>query len=267
MRSGLTKSRAWLLLLSLSSAPFAGCTGSGQEDEVVVVYAAASLRDVMHSLSEPFQRSSGTGTVFNFAGSNVLARQIDATPAADVYLSANEQWVDFLQERGRIVAETRRTFASNRLVIVAHRNSPFQLQEAARLADLDFRYLSLADPEAVPAGRYARQYLQSIEPDGRLWKRLQERVAPAPDVRAALALVEADPRILGIVYATDAASSQKVRVLYEVPRAKGPDIRYSAALVKGGPNPAQGRRFLEFLSGPEARRVLEEMGFGFGVAE
>ncbi|HSR52533.1 MAG TPA: molybdate ABC transporter substrate-binding protein [Acidobacteriota bacterium] len=231
----------------------------------MVVYAAASLRDVMQDLSSAFQKNSGTRVLFNFAGSNVLAQQIEASPEADVFLSANEQWMDFLQEAGRIETETRRIFASNRLVIIAHRDSPLQLDDPAQLAELDFRYLSLADPEAVPAGRYARQYLQSIDPQ--LWKRLESRVAPAPDVRAALALVEADPQILGIVYRTDSAASQRVKVLYQVPPERGPHIRYPAALIKNAPNPEQGKRFLEFLRSPEARGMLEAMGFGFGVAE
>ncbi|MEE8585203.1 MAG: molybdate ABC transporter substrate-binding protein [Acidobacteriota bacterium] len=240
-----------------------GCAGERGEGEVMV-FAAASLREALQEISAPFQKSSSIRTVFNFAGSNVLARQIEAAPAADVFLSANKEWMDYLQELGRIEPGTRRTFASNRLAVIAHRNNPVQLNDPAQLADLDFRFLSLADPEAVPAGRYARQYLQGIDGSGQLWNRLSSRVAPAPDVRAAMALVEADPEILGIVYRTDAASSQRVRVLYEVPAKQGPEIRYSAALLRDGPNPEAGRRFLEFLAGKEAMEMLEALGFGFG---
>lgn len=271
MRYSSTKNtepgRALLCVLWAFAALLAGCGGPSRGDQEVVVFAAASLRDVLRDLSESFRQESGIRAVFNFAGSNVLAQQIEAAPAADVYLSANEQWMDYLREAGRIERDTRRNFASNRLVIIAHRDGLFQLKDPARLADLDFRYLSLADPEAVPAGRYARQYLQSIDADGQLWDRLKRRVAPAPDVRAALAVVEADPQLLGIVYRTDAATSRQVRVLYEVPAGEGPEIRYSAALVKDAPHPEEGKRFLAFLSGPEAMGVLREMGFGFGNGE
>lgn len=257
---------ALLGILCLLPVMMSGCADDRREEEEVIVYAAASLRDVMQELSGPF-RESGVKVVFNFAGSNVLAQQIEAAPAADVFLSADEQWMDHLQEAGRIVPESRRIFASNRLVIVAHRDSRLHLQDPAQLADLDFRHLSLADPEAVPAGRYARQYLRSLVRGEALWELLKARVAPAPDVRAALALVEADPEIVGIVYRTDAACSKRVKVLYQVPEEKGPDIRYSAALVKNAPHRRQGERFLEFLSGPQARRILQSAGFGFGAAE
>ena len=271
MRHRVTENTKFLLIplcalcaLCASVALLVGCTVDRRGEGEVVVFAAASLRDALQDLSAPFQKGSGIRTVFNLAGSNVLARQIEAAPAADVYLSANQEWMDYLQEAGRIEPGTRRTFASNRLVVIAQRDNPTQLNDPAQLADLDFRFLSLADPEAVPAGRYARQYLQGIDGSGQLWNRLSSRVAPAPDVRAALALVAADPDILGIVYRTDAASSQRVRVLYEVPANEGPVIRYSAALLRDGPNPEAGRRFLEFLSGEEAMGVLEALGFGLG---
>lgn len=258
-----------LLLISVGAfaALLSGCGAERQGDGEVVIFAAASLRDAMQSISAPFEEQSGVRTVFNFAGSNVLAQQIEAATAADVYLSANEQWMDYLEKAGRIEIDTRRTFASNSLVVIAHRSKPLQLDDPARLDELDFRFLSLADPEAVPAGRYARQYLQSLDANGELWNRLSQRVAPAPDVRAALAVVEADPEILGIVYSTDAAFSQEVKVIYQVPRQQGPDIRYSAALVRDAPHAEAGRRFLEFLAGPRAMRMLQAMGFGFAAAE
>ena len=255
-------------MLALGMAAFFGgasCSPGAPQDGRVAVFAAASLRNALQDLAGVFEQRTGVGAAFNFAGSNVLARQIAAAPAADVFLSADEAWMDHVEQARRIVPGTRRTFLSNRLVVIAHRHSPIRLESPLQLGELDFRFLSLGDPEAVPAGRYARQYLQGIPGGGRLWERLREKVAPSPDVRAALALVEADPEILGIVYRSDVVSSQAVRVLYQVPPQEGPSIRYSGAVVKGGGNPEAGRRFLEFLAGQEAALVFE--GYGFGLAE
>ena len=199
---------------------------------------------------------------FNFAGSNLLALQIEAAPRADVYLSANERWMDYLDQRNLLAAGTRRTLLSNRLVMVAQRASPFRLQEAGDLADLPFRFLALADPDGVPAGRYAREYLKGLPRGaGSVWEAVVPRVAPAPDVRAALAMVEADPRVVGIVYRTDAAASPRVRVLLEVPPEEGPLIRYQAAAIRSSPRPALARTYLDFLGQAAARREFESHGF------
>lgn len=258
------------MVLTAGMAALFACASCGpgeSEDGQVAVFAAASLRDALQDLAGPFEDRTGVRAVFNFAGSNVLARQIEAAPTADVFLSANEAWMDHVEQAGRIVPETRRTFLSNRLVVIAHGDNPIQLESPIGLVKADFRFLSMGDPEAVPAGRYARRYLQSVGGSRRLWDRLKGKAAPAPDVRAALALVEADPEILGIVYRSDAMSSKRVRVLYEVPPGEGPEIRYSGAVVREGGNGAAGRRFLEFVSGAEAARVFEGYGFGRGERE
>lgn len=250
------------LTLGAAALLAAASCGSGEPDHAeAAVFAAASLRDVLQDLAGPFEDRTGVRAVFNFAGSNVLAQQIEAAPAADVFLSANEDWMDSVEKAGRIAPETRRVFLSNSLVVIAQRDNPIRLESPQQLGEASFRFLSLGDPEAVPAGRYARQYLQSVDGTGQLWDRLKDKVAPAPDVRAALALVEADPEILGIVYRSDALSSKRVRVIYEVPPGKGPEIRYSGAVVRGGGNSEAGKRFLEFLSGDEAAHVFEEYGF------
>ncbi len=252
----------WALLISGLVAA-TGCDQRTAPERTVMVYAAASLRDALFELADQFRAAEGIEPKFNLAGSNVLALQIDAAPAADVYLSADEQWMDFLAARGRIDSSTRRTFLSNRLVIVVNRDHPARRLDPSELADPAFRFVSMADPEAVPAGRYARAYLAGIrvEGGGDLWSRLRSRVAPAPDVRAALGLVEAEPDIAGIVYRTDARASPKVREVYEVPPLEGPEIRYAAALVADARNPESGRRFLEFLQSPGAQAVFEHHGF------
>lgn len=231
-----------------------------------MVFAATSLQEVARDLAAEFERRNPAEVVFNFAGSNTLAQQIDAAPRADVLLSADERWMDFLDQAGRTVAGTRRTFLSNRLVLIAHRDASVEVREPRDLARAPFRFLALADPAAVPAGRYARAALERVRWDGAdLWAVVADRVAPALDVRAALALVESDPEILGIVYRTDAETSAEVRVLYEFPPANDAPIIYCAAEIAGGQSPELGRRFLDFLVSPTARAIAERHGFETAV--
>ncbi len=240
------------------------CAGRDQEPRrpALLVFAAASLRDVAEELAAAFETRHAVEAVFNFAGSNTLAQQIHAAPSADVFLSADGQWVDDLDEAGRTVAGTRRPFLSNRLAVIAQRDSDHRVAAPRDLARTDYRFLALADPEGVPAGRYARAYLERVALNGNdLWTALAGRVAPALDVRAALALVESDPEILGIVYRTDAVSSPRVKVLYEFPPAGELPIVYWATLVDGGESPDAGRLFLDFLVSPVAREISERHGF------
>ena len=252
LRSALT----FLLAAMLS------CAGPGTVPRTPLVFAAASLKDVLEDVGREFESRRGLSPVFNFAGSNVLALQIEATESGDILLSASEQWMDYVEEKGLLVPGTRRSFLSNGLVIIANHASTLELKNPVDLASAEFRFLSLANPEAVPAGRYAKQFLEDVAVDGeRIWDRVRDRVAPAPDVRAALGMVEAQSDVLGIVYRTDAAVSDKVRVVLPAPQSLTPPISYAAAQVLGGRNREAGRAFLEFLASPEALDLFRKHGF------
>ena len=250
------------MALTILTASMLGCAGPGTAPGGPLVFAAASLKDVLEDVGREFENRGGPRPLFNFAGSNVLALQIEATEAADVFVSASEQWMDYVEERHILTAGTRRSFLSNRLVIIASRDSPLELNEPADLASAEFRFLSLANPEAVPAGRYAKAFLENVAVDGgSLWARLRDRVAPAPDVRAALGMVEAQPDVVGIVYRTDAALSDKVRIVLPAPQSLAPDISYAAAQLRGGRNREAARAFLEFLASPQALELFRKHGF------
>ncbi len=259
--------------LLLSSGSCGGQRGpEGQAEDELMVFAAASLRDALLASEKAFEERSGVDLRFNFAGSNLLALQIEASPRADVYISANEWWMEYLEDRQFLEADSRRTLVSNGLAIIVNGDSALGLEAPSGLPDLPMRHLSLADPEGVPAGRYAKEYLQGLPwGDGSIWDAVSSRVAPAPDVRGALALVEADPEIIGIVYRTDAVSSARVRILYEVPIGDGPEIRYEAAAIKSSSprslaEQAAARQsvafsYLEFLGGEAAQEEFESQGF------
>jgi molybdate transport system substrate-binding protein len=233
--------------------PLAFLAGRAGADEVDV-YAAASLTDVLTEIAVGFERSSGHRVMFNFGGSNDLARQIEAGAPADVFFSADEAQMDRLEGAGLVRAEDRIDVLSNRLVVVVPATSAARLAGARDL--LPLRRLALADPQAVPAGVYARVWLESIG----LWERLREKVVPALNVRAALAAVESENVEAGVVYRTDAALSRRVRVAFEVPGEQGPAIVYPLAPVASSTK-AGTREMVRYLLSAPAREVYARHGF------
>ncbi len=253
-----------LTLLALM-LPSVGCDPHGsseQEKPVVVVFAAASLRDVVRDVGTHFSEMRQVDLIYNFAGSNTLAQQLRAAPAADVFLSANLDWVDVLERAEVILPESRRNFLSNRLVLISRKDAEFRLSAPSMLPALTFTFLALADPEAVPAGRYAKTFLQTVATGDRsVWAAVADKVVPTADVRAVLGLVESDPTILGIVYRTDAMSADRVQVVYEVPPGLHQPIVYCAVALKHRPRPALTSQFLDFLHSPVARGIYNTQGF------
>jgi molybdate transport system substrate-binding protein len=236
---------------TLSAAPAAPARAARPE---ILVFAAASLSDALTEIGRAYEAAGGGRVTFNFAGSNDLARQIDSGAPASVFLSANRAQVERLEKAGKVKPGETFAFLGNNLVVIAPRGNAAPPLTGAR-GLLGFSRLSLADPEGVPAGVYARAWL---EKEG-IWPQLAPKVVPALDVRAALAAVAAGNLPAGIVYATDAAGSEKVRVIYRVPAAATPDLRYYAAPVAPG-SPAAAA-FLAFLKAPKAREVFVRAGF------
>jgi molybdate transport system substrate-binding protein len=165
--------------------------------------------------------------------------------------------MDGLEKKGLIVKETRKSRLSNSLVIVVASKGGVAIESPKDLATDKVKRLAMAEPRTVPAGVYAKEYLQKQ----RLWSAVEGKVVPTENVRAALAAVEAGNVDAGIVYKTDAGISKKVKVAYEVPRSEGPAIRYPVALVKESSHPDAARKFLGYLNSPDAARVFENYGF------
>lgn len=231
------------------------------EKHEVIVSVAASLKESMEELGASFEATTGTHVLFNFAGSNELARQIIASPKADIFLSAAENWMDTVSAHGGVMEGTRHDILSNSLVVIANSGTAWKMDDPCAMASITFKNLSIGDPEAVPAGKYARTWLTSVQCGGTsLWEMVKDRMAPAPDVRAALGQVVASPEVIGVVYKTDQlAFKEKTRVLYEV--NDGPPIRYVVAQIAGSPNPTDGKKFLDYLRSPAAERIFEKHGF------
>jgi molybdate transport system substrate-binding protein len=224
----------------------------------ITVFAAASLADVLGEAGREFTRESGVAVRFSFAASSALARQIEAGAPADAFVSADLEWMDYLEERSLVDGESRRNVAGNALVLIAPRESAARIEIAPGMdlsAVLGGGRLAIADPDSVPAGRYARAALVSL----RAWKGVESRLAPAENVRAALAFVSRAEASLGIVYRTDAAIDPRVRVIGVFPAGTHPPIVYPAAAVARG-KPA-GTAFVVYLSGAEARATFGRHGF------
>jgi molybdate transport system substrate-binding protein len=233
-------------------------TFAAAERPEIMIYAAASLRDALQWIAPACGEHAEVKVVFNFASSSELAAQILAADKADLFISADEAWMDKVADKGLVDTASRRALLSNRLVVIAPLEGGLgRMTAAADLAGPSVRRLSLANPESVPAGKYARAWLEKMGQ----WGAVKGKVVPALDVRAALAAVESGAVEAGVVYRTDAAISKKVRVLYEVPEGDGPAISYPVAAMSGRPQHDAARRLLDCLEGAEARAKFESFGF------
>lgn len=224
--------------------------------EEVMVFAAASLSDAMSELGKDYGKATGETVRFNFAGSNTLARQIEAGAPADVFVSADRLQMDRLEEKHCVDPQTRKDVLGNTLVVITPPEGPV-LKSIHDLGGSSVRRLALGHPDAVPAGVYAKAYLKKIG----CWAEVESKVVPAENVRAALAFVESGHAQAGIVYKTDAASTDGVKVAWEIPAEEGPPIVYPAAVVSGTRRAPAAKRFLAWLRQEAATEVFEKYGF------
>jgi molybdate transport system substrate-binding protein len=229
-----------------------------QAPEPVMVFAAASLKTALEEAARPFTAQTGISVRFSFAASSALARQIEAGAPADVFASADLEWMDHLDARKRVDPATRVDLLGNRLVVVAPAASALRelalTPEAVRAA-LGSGRVATGEVTSVPAGRYAKAALEKLG----LWGDLQPRLAEAENVRAALAFVSRGEAPLGIVYETDARADPRVRVVAILPADSHRPIVYPFAVTAGAREAA--RRFVAYLSEPPARAAFEAQGF------
>lgn len=226
---------------------------------ILTVYAASSLTRALDELAPVFTAQSGVRVRTSYAATSTLARQIESGAEADVFISADQIWMDYLAGRSRIVTATRSNILGNRLVLVVPSDRPVTvaLTPGFDLAGLLGRgRLATGDPAHVPAGRYARQALTALG----VWSVAQPKLVPAESARAALALVERGEVPAGIVYESDAILSARVHVAGVFPAASHEPIVYAAAIVAGRERPVA-RQFLEFLTSPAAGAVFARHHF------
>ncbi len=245
-------------------ALFAAAPQQVAAQDTLTVFAAASMRSALDEVDKAFTAKTGVTMTASYAASSALAKQIAQGAPADVYISANVKWMDFLADKKLVAHGARVDLLGNRLVLIAPKESKLDHVnigkgfDLAKLAGKD--RIAVADTKAVPAGLYAKAALQSLG----AWQATEPRLAQAENVRATLAYVARGETPLGIVYATDAKVEPKVKVVGVFPAGSHPPIIYPVAQVAGGRS-AHGKAYLDFLQTPAAKAIFERYGFSFLV--
>ena len=249
--------RALLLAPLAIGLPCLGGPVRGQPGTPITVFAASSLTDSLKAVADAYKARSGVSVTLSFGASSMLARQIEQGARADIFLSADSEWMDYLQKKTLILDASRKDRLVNQLVLIA---SP-DAKPAPRIAPhfdlagaLGDRRLALADPASVPAGKYAKAALMALG----VWNSVAAKVVQAENVRVALEYVARGEAPYGIVYATDAKAAP-VRLEGTFPEDSHPPIIYPSALTRTAAPGA--KAFLDFLSGPQARAIFEKAGF------
>lgn len=228
-----------------------------------LVLAASSLQEAFEAAADAWAKLGHRRPVLAFAASSALARQVRSGAPAELFASADEDWMDLLQREGRLVPGTRADIAGNRLVVVAPRGTAGRLTVRTLGKELAKGPVAMADPAAVPAGKYGRAALERLG----AWGQVAPHVVRAENVRAALELVERGAAPYGIVYATDARASAAVRVAGVFPAGSHPAIRYPVARLKpvpssvAGGDGAEAEGFRRFLLSAQGRAILARFGF------
>jgi molybdate transport system substrate-binding protein len=243
----------------MGAAAFLSAGAQAQTPAGPVVFAAASLKTALDEIATAYAAQGTARPRLSYAGSSALARQIEQGAPADIFASADKDWMDYLDKGKHIQSRTRIDLLGNSIVLVAPTGSEVSLSLApgADLAGaLGKGRLALANVDAVPAGRYAKAALEKLG----LWESVSKRLAQSENVRAALLFVSRGEAPMGIVYQTDAAAEPAVRIVATFPRGTHPPIIYPFALTSRAKHP-DAAAFLAYLSGPAARAVFEKQGF------
>jgi len=244
---------ALLLVAPLGIARPAAAAGD------IVVFAAASLKNALDDAAVAYHKQDGENTSISYAASSALAKQIEAGAPADIFISADLDWMDYVEQRHLIKPETRKNLLGNRLVLVAPAGSDIKVEIKPNfpLASLlGGGRLAIADPNAVPAGKYGKAALEKLG----VWSSVADKLAPAENVRSALFFVSRQEAPLGIVYATDAAADKGVKIAAVFPEETHPPILYPIALTAASKNP-DAAKFLAFLESASAKPFFEKQGF------
>jgi molybdate transport system substrate-binding protein len=228
----------------------------GRLEEPLTVCADVSLTESLAAAAKSYLAAGGGPVRFNFAGSNVLARQLVNGAPADLFISADEAQMNVASEAGAIDRATRVDLLANRLAVIV-RPGHTRIRDIRGVLGPDVRRVAIGDPGAVPAGVYARDYLQAVG----LWDALQSRLVPVGNVRAAVAAVENGSADAAIVYETDAAIVRTAVIAFVVTGAGAPRILYPAAVVAGSRHRDAAARFLLFLRGPQGAEIFRRYKF------
>lgn len=252
--------RTWVRLFAGATLTLVMAGQALAQEGKITVFAAASLTNAMQDIAAQYKKEKNVEVVYSFASSSTLARQIEAGAPADLFISADQKWMDYAADKKAIDIATRETLLGNSLVVVAPKASAqgeFAVNKQTPWTTLlHGGRLAVGDPDHVPAGIYGKEALQKLG----AWDTLSPKLAPAEDVRGALALVERNEAPLGIVYGSDAVASKSVKVVGTFPEDSHQKVEYPVAIVDGHKNAAVSA-FCNYLKGPEASAIFKRYGF------
>ncbi len=234
-----------------------GAAAGALRADALNVSAAVSLGEALEQVTAAYTRRGGTSVRLNLGGSNTLARQIISGAPVDVFISADEAQMDLVERAAALAPGTRIDLLRNQLAIVTSPRLATVVTGPGALVNPSVRRIAVGEPTAVPAGVYARQYLERIG----IWAAVAAKLVPTTSVRAALSAVDAGAADAAIVYVTDAAAARSARIAFKVPEAEAPPIVYPAAVAAGARNKTEAARFLSFLRGAEATAIFRAHGF------
>lgn len=227
-------------------------------EDTIIISAASSLTDVLIELKEKYEDTSNVDITFNFAGSGTLARQIEQGAPADIYISADEKWMDILLEKRFVDHDTLRVLATNQLVIVqSNERKDMEFTDIEYLRESSIRQIAIGHPETVPAGQYAQEVLEKLD----IWQHIKSKLILSKDVRQVLTYVETGNADIGIVYKSDALLSENVQVVFEIDQKWHNEIVYSGAVLQDRKNKDQAQQFLDFLLSDENEEIWSNYGF------
>ena len=232
-----------------------GCNLSGSVERSVKVFVAASVTDAFEGIREAFERQTGVTVKVNYAGSSTLAKQILSGAEPDLFISANQAWVDVIEQEKHV--EKRLDLLGNQLVIIVRTDSDFRPVCVDDLLSENVQRISVADPESVPAGIYAKQALTKLGH----WSHVEPKIIIGADVRHALAHVQSGGAQAGIVYATDAAISKAVKVTGEINTELTEPIIYPLVITPKGAANADAQQLFEFIRSDDAATTFQKFGF------
>lgn len=254
----------YAFLVFTSLALLAGCGSAKQNPPTAAaplelnISAAISMKDALTEIQKNYTaKNPNVKIIYNLGSSGTLQKQIEQGAPADLFISAAPKQMDELEAKNLILKQTRRNLVENQLVLITAKNSPLGLTNYADLAKEAVKKFSIGEPETVPAGQYAQQVLIKLE----LWDTLKNKAVLAKDARTVLTYVETGNVEAGIVYRTDASSSDKVQIVSAAPVGSHKPILYPAAVLSGAKQSKAAEDFLAYLYGSEAKTVFEKHGF------
>ncbi|HLR52892.1 MAG TPA: molybdate ABC transporter substrate-binding protein [Candidatus Avamphibacillus sp.] len=257
--------RKWMFALSLFMIGIfiSACGNKVPANEEVeyekelTISAAISLTDALNEVKDLYQANNNTKLTFNFGGSGTLTQQIQQGAPVDIFISANQDWMNKLEQEELILTETREKVTMNRIVLISNQSADFDYESFEDISASDFDQIAIGNPESVPAGKYTEQILHSID----LWDKLKDKLILAKDVRQVLTYVESGNTDLGFVYESDARLSDQINVLAIAKEEWHDPIIYPGAVLKDSTNQEEATSFLKFLQTDKTQAIFEKYGF------